>query len=730
MNSSILSQAKLNSVQLEAATAYEGPQLLLAGAGSGKTRVLTYKIASLIQDQQVYPNRILAVTFTNKAAQEMQRRIGQILGNTQPMTWMGTFHSLCAKILRIHGSAIGYDSNFTIYDTEDQKKTLKRVLKAQGEGDGGIEPNSLKYVISQYKNKNILPTQARADADGPDEERYSFLYQCYQKELESNNAMDFDDLICQTNRLLREHEDVREKLRSTFQYILIDEFQDTNRAQFELVQHWLGAHQNITAVGDEDQSIYGWRGADISNILSFQKKFPGSKVIKMEQNYRSSGNILKAASSVIDNNTERLGKKIWTENPMGDLISLKSFENENEEALSVVQAMEASEYSPRDTAIFYRTNAQSRVLEDQLRRKKIPYVILGGIRFYDRKEVKDILAYLQVLSNPKDSMSLGRVINVPKRGIGQKSIETLVDVALEQNIPLYHALERLEEWDLSPAVRKKMQPVGVLFKRWNEKKELLPLPDLIEMVLEESGYRTMLEDSDTSESLDRLSNIEELTSAAEDFLERQPEGGLDGFLQEISLFTQGDNGKGQGEAVTLMTIHSAKGLEFPQVFLTGLEEGLFPMSRDGEDQLEEERRLFYVAVTRAEQSLHLSYAESRRVWGQTTYQAPSRFIHEVDPSCLKQEPKKAKARMFPNRSNGKYYDPVDQDLPDYDTQVDYEDVDQSLAFYPGQQVYHSKFGEGTLINTEGYGEQAKATVRFGSEVKKLVLKYAKLSVLD
>ncbi len=721
-------KSQLNSSQYNAVTGFDGPQLVLAGAGSGKTRVLTYKIAALICSKNIYPSQIMAVTFTNKAAGEMKQRVEKILGESIDMRWLGTFHSVCAQVLRIYGDRLGYNSKFTIYDRDDQKRYIKKLLKQEGEGENGISPDVLRFRISDYKNQNKMPKHVRQNAESLEEERIGYLYYKYQEGLVQNNAMDFDDLICQSYRLFQEHPDVTEHFKSHIQYILIDEFQDTNKAQFQLVKMILGEHNNLTVVGDEDQSIYGWRGADITNILNFQKSFPNANKIKLEENYRSSANILGVASSVIKNNSERLDKNVFTNNPPGDKVRLFEQETDLDEAKWVVSQIKNEKiHSNRDTAIFYRTNAQSRVFEDQLRMHQIPYVIVGGIRFYDRKEVKDILAYLHVINNPRDSVSLGRIINVPKRGIGDKTIEYFVDLALSQGISLHESLLRHKELEIKSSVSKKIEPFLNLLMQLVDNVDKMSVSDLVTSVIEESGYREFLENEGSNESLDRLGNIEELVSAAEEFEIRNPEGTLESFLQEISLLTDADTQKSAGQFVTLMTVHSAKGLEFPNVYLTGLEENLFPLTRQSEDNIEEERRLFYVAVTRAEKNLQMSYCRHRRMWGQEVSNPVSRFIQEANKDLMETHLLSSSQFAKPlNRMGGIHYEAVDSDpFPDYDN------FENSSPYRQGQKVFHSKYGEGIVVKMEGFGEDSKLVVKFWDGVaRKLMVKYAKLSLLD
>jgi DNA helicase-2/ATP-dependent DNA helicase PcrA len=845
-----LDPSELNPPQSEAVTYGPGPQLILAGAGSGKTRVLTFKIAWLIRERGLRPWEILAVTFTNKAAQEMRNRIAGMIGYAGNLRWVGTFHSICARLLRFHATRLGYTSNFSIFDTDDQKRFIKAVLKAERlDDDVRFSADAVRHYVSRHKNQGISTDQAKLEAEDQYEERMALLYHKYNEELLKNNGMDFDDLIFLAIRLLESFPEIREVFSSGFRYVLIDEYQDTNKAQYKLIRLLVGAHHNLVVVGDDDQSIYGWRGADIGNILSFRKDFPEAHVTKLEQNYRSSANILGVASSVIRNNKQRMDKTIWTANEPGEKIALMELDDEILEAAWVARRIrEQDKFKPGEIAVFYRTNAQSRVLEDELRRQRIPYLIVGGIRFYERKEVKDLMAYLRVLSNPQDSVSLARVLNVPKRGIGDKSIQTVELYAAEKGLGLFDGLRQARSSGLSDAAAKRILEFVVLIDTLRALAATEPLPALIAEIINRTGYKSHLEEEGTEEALDRLANVEELVSAAQDFLRRRtdgeleagrdpdaaeadrfqralelkfplPEGGgdaaaggagrgradkadragdggrasgsealdffgdapgpgnaqgtdaaaadpaargrleeLDLFLQEISLLADTDGLKASQEAVTLMTVHSAKGLEFPRVFVTGLEDGLFPMMRDEDDgNVEEERRLFYVAVTRARKELTLTYARRRRRYGMYQDAGGSRFLGEVDRKYLEiaRPPTPlspfAKAAMREERSwggsggsRGGYGNPPSRggfgtaggrgsDEPGAGHTPAYEDFSQEHeeGFRKGQRVAHDKFGEGTVMGTDGHGESARVHVLFADHIRRvLMVKFAKLRTLD
>ena len=820
--------AALNPPQLEAVTHGPGPQLILAGAGSGKTRVLTFKIAWLIRERSVRPWEILAVTFTNKAAQEMRQRISGLIGYAGNLRWVGTFHSICARLLRFHAQRLGYTPNFTIFDTDDQKRFIKQILKAERlEDDAQFSPDAVRSFIGKHKNQGLTSAQAKLNAEDRYEERMAHLYHRYQEELLKNNGMDFDDLIFMAIRLLESFPEVREVFAAGFRYILIDEYQDTNKAQYRLIRLLVGGHHNLVVVGDDDQSIYGWRGADIGNILSFKKDFPEARVTKLEQNYRSTANILGVASSVIRNNKNRMDKTIWTSNEAGSKITMLELDDEILEAAWVARRIrEDDRFKPGDTAVFYRTNAQSRVMEDELRRQRIPYLIVGGIRFYERKEVKDLMAYLRALSNPSDNVALSRIINVPKRGIGDKSISGIEDYAYEHGLQLIDALRLPEKAGLSAGAAKRIHEFVTLLDTLRTLAANEPLPSLIAEIIARTGYRAHLEEEGTDEALDRLANVEELVSAAQDFLRRRADGELDQandpdlaemqqaqsalelkfpimeperreagtigeddffageggaapqpadgsrlqdldlFLQEISLLADADGLKASQEAVTLMTVHSAKGLEFPRVFVTGLEDGLFPMMRqDGDGDVEEERRLFYVAVTRARQELSLSYAHRRRRYGMYQESAGSRFFREIDKQYLeiaRPSPAPGPYSRFGGGGSGSGYggggygggsnrggtsgggfggykgggfgtsgnrgsdDTVSAPTPDY------EDFSQEMevGYRKGQRVRHDKFGDGTVVGLDGSGESARVHVTFGDHIRRvLMVKYAKLTPL-
>ncbi len=790
--------AALNPHQFEAVTHSPGPQLILAGAGSGKTRVLTYKIAWLIRERGIRPWEILAVTFTNKAAGEMRHRISSLIGYSGNLKWVGTFHSICARLLRFHATRLGFTSNFSIFDTDDQKRFIKHILKSEKlEEDSQFSMDAVRHFIGGNKNKGITAMDAKLKAEDRYEERMAHLYHLYQEELKKNNGMDFDDLIFMAIRLLELFPEVRQVFASGFRYILIDEYQDTNKAQYKLIHLLVGSHNNLVVVGDDDQSIYGWRGADIGNILSFQKDYPQARVTKLEQNYRSTSNILGVASSVIRNNKNRMEKTIWTANAPGDKIMVLELEDEVVEAAWIARRIrQEDKFKPGDTAVFYRTNAQSRILEDELRRNRIPYLIVGGIRFYERKEVKDLMAYLRVLSNPHDSVSVARIINVPKRGIGDKTISSIQEYTADQRLHLIDGLRKPEAAGLNSSSAKRITDFVNLLDTLRNLAATEPLPSLIAEIITRTGYRSHLEEEATDESMDRLANVEELVSAAQDFLRRREEGDLDQtndpdaveaqqfqntlelkfsvpnssvpevefseadkpqstrlqdldfFLQEISLLADADGLKANQEAVTLMTVHSAKGLEFPRVFVTGLEDGLFPMMRQGDEgDVEEERRLFYVAVTRARQELSLCFARRRRRYGMYQESIGSRFFREIDKQYLElARPSSSTTSGTRSASHGGGYGGITfsrgmgsaapsrkTNELDITPTPDYEDFSQETeaGFHKGQRVRHDKFGEGEVAAVDGSGESARVHVVFADHIRRvLMVKFAKLTIIN
>ena len=643
----------MNPRQKEAVLHTDGPLLLMAGAGSGKTRVLTHRIAYLIEEKEVNPWNILAITFTNKAAKEMKERVNAILASGGEDVWVSTFHSMCVRILRRDVDFIGYNRNFTIIDSSEQLTLMKRILKELNIDPKKYDPRSILGTISQAKNSLQTPQDFAKMQGSYYEEIAAKCYAAYQKELQYNQCMDFDDLIMNTIRLFEEHPDSLTYYQNKFHYIHVDEYQDTNHAQYTLVNLLAGRFRNLCVVGDADQSIYGWRGADMQNILDFEKDYPDAAVILLEQNYRSTKNILSAANQVIENNSNRKPKNLWTENKEGNKITYYRADNERDETRFIVDRMQEEIRSNHrnygDFAILYRTNAQSRVMEETLLKANIPYKMVGGHKFYDRKEIKDILAYLNVLANPQDSISFERIVNSPKRGIGPGSIEKLRSFASLHEWPL---LEAAQNVDLANIGGKAGQQLGAFGEMIQEVTQMIPyltVTELTKEVLDRSGYLEDLKIQNTLEAQARIENLEEFLTVTQEFdkqFEQQneedadaPEEKLTVFLNDLALVSDIDNLEEDASQVTLMTLHAAKGLEFPVVFLIGLEEGVFPLSRAlmEESELEEERRLAYVGITRAEEALYLTNAFSRTLYGRTQYNRPSRFVEEIDQELLEIE---------------------------------------------------------------------------------------------
>ena len=627
----------LNTEQKNAVLHDEGPLLILAGAGSGKTRVLTNRIAYLIKEQGVMPYNILAITFTNKAAREMRERIDNLIGNLGNDMWVGTFHSICIRMLRRDIEKLGYDKSFVIYDTQDQQVVIKECIKELNINDKNFPPKSVLETIG--KQKDELIDAARFEKLYSSDFRMgkiAKLYSLYQKKLKSNNALDFDDIIMNTIRLFEQYPEVLEYYQRKFRYVLVDEYQDTNTAQYTLVRKLSEAHGNLCVVGDDDQSIYGWRGANIRNILDFEKDFKGCKTIKLEQNYRSTQNILDAANYVIKNNTGRKSKSLWTDNKGGSKIVICENDNEHEEALYTAReihrlAMEENR-KYREFAVLYRINAQSRVLEEMFMREGLPYKIVGGQKFYDRKEIKDIIAYLRLIQNPADNVSLKRVINVPKRGIGDATVDAAEDLAFESGVSIFSIVSNAEECPSLRRAANKLANFSTMILKLRTMKQNMGISQLLDMVVEDTGILREYEIENTVEAQSRIENIKELKSVAMEFEKSSEDNSLEEFLAHISLVSDLDNLEEEQDYVVLMTMHSAKGLEFPVVFIPGLEEGVFPGYRaitEGPDQLEEERRLCYVGITRAREKLYLSNARFRTLFGNSTYNKPSRFLAEI-----------------------------------------------------------------------------------------------------
>ncbi len=767
----------LNNKQKEAVMATQGPCLVIAGAGSGKTKVLTHKIAYLMQEEKVLPWNILAITFTNKAANEMKERIETLVGEAAKDIWMGTFHSICVRILRKFIDRIGFDSSFLIFDASDQKTLVKECLKALNIDDKLFSERGVLAEISNAKNELLEPeAYSRKYAGDYRKSKIAEIYALYQKRLKENNAVDFDDIINNTIKILSENPDVLEYYTEKFKYILVDEYQDTNKAQFTLVTILASKYGNITVVGDNDQGIYSFRGADISNILNFEKDFPGTKIVKLEQNYRCTGNILKAANSVIKHNETKYDKKLWTENGEGTLPQIYQGEDEYDEARFVVEEIrhlkreELDHYS--DFAILYRMNSQSRALEDILRREDIPYKIVGGLKFYERKEIKDAISYLRLIANPSDNISLKRIINEPKRGIGKTSLDHIQEIAESQGISMYEVIKHADDFG-QPRVYANAKEFIDTIENLRSQKEEIKISDLLKETLNKTGYTKALEQENTIEAESRIQNLEELVTVAVEFEEEFAENGLSDFLESISLSSDIDSLEDQEDSVTLMTLHSAKGLEFPVVFLVGMEEGIFPgyQSVGEPKELEEERRLFYVGITRAKQHLYLTCAKRRTIFGSTSYNAVSRFVKEIPEELLdgyEQMQENMGQEEFEDSSFGwsygknyagkvktyKFDEAVGvKTAASSITTAQKQPTQNSFAFRTaesflqslnankktvdignykeGQRVYHKKFGEGTISSIEPEGDDAKVDIAFDKVGhKRLMAKFAGLEILD
>ena len=762
----------LNEKQHEAVINTEGPCLVIAGAGSGKTKVLTHKVAYLIQEKHIKPWNILAITFTNKAANEMKERVANLVGEQAKDIWMGTFHSICVRILRKFIDRIGFDTSFIIFDTSDQKTMIKGCMKELGIDDKIITDKVIQYEISNAKNDMLTPNEYKVQA-GSDYRKgiIAKVYEMYQKRLKENNAIDFDDIINYTIKILTENEDVLEYYTNKFEYILVDEYQDTNKSQFTLVTILAAKHGNVTAVGDNDQGIYSFRGADITNILNFEKDFPGTKIIKLEQNYRCTGNILKVANSVIKNNEIKYKKKLWTQNEEGNLPKIYSADNEYDEANYIVEQinnLRREEYlNYSDFAILYRMNTQSRVIEDILRRENIPYRIVGGQKFYERKEIKDIIAYLRLIQNQSDNLSLRRIINEPKRGIGKTSLEKIEQLSNEQEISMYEIIKNSDQYGLNRVFLNSREFVNAI-EELKAKKDDLAISELITRVLNKTGYMKSLEAENTVEAENRIANLEEFLNAAIEFEEESADNTLSEFLEGITLSSDLDNLEETDDVVTLMTLHSAKGLEFPVVFMVGLEEGIFPGYKSiGEPkELEEERRLCYVGITRAKRYLFLTCSKKRTVFGSTSCNPVSRFVTEIPSELLDGydefiESKKQESNLFEdsnyswsygskNAGKIKSYKIDKQDIKvsakDNNTgffqrtaesflnslvkkQANNTEVDLT-KYEAGVRVYHKRFGEGTISMVEPEGEDLKVDIDFDKVGhKRLMAKFANLEII-
>ncbi|MCA1322022.1 DNA helicase PcrA [Bacillus tianshenii] len=739
----------LNPMQQEAVKKTDGPLLIMAGAGSGKTKVLTHRIAYLMAEKEVAPWNILAITFTNKAAREMKERVQVLLGPAAEDIWISTFHSMCVRILRRDIDRIGMNRNFTILDTTDQLSVIKNILKDRNIDPKKFEPRTILGTISSAKNELMTPEEYAKQPMGPYEQKIGEIYADYQKRLKKNQALDFDDLIMTTIHLFKRVPEVLEYYQRKFQYIHVDEYQDTNRAQYTLVKMLADRLKNLCVVGDSDQSIYRWRGADIANILSFEKDYPNAEVVLLEQNYRSTKRILEAANRVIENNVGRKKKNLWTENVEGQKILYYQADSEKSEAQFVVGKMrEILQKDPKrklsDFAILYRTNAQSRVMEEMLLMSNINYSIVGGTKFYDRKEIKDILAYLRLIANPDDDISLARIVNVPKRGIGATTVDKVAQYAALHDISLFQALAEIDLIGVSGRATAALKEFHALINNYVQMQEYISVTELVEEILDKSGYRDMLKADKTIESQSRLENIDEFLSVTKNFEEKYDDKSLLAFLTDLALVADIDKldeeDEAQQESVILMTLHAAKGLEFPVVFLIGLEEGVFPHSRSlfEEMEMEEERRLAYVGITRAEEELFITNAQMRTLFGRTNMNPPSRFIKEIPEDLIenyaKQETRSA-SRPTPfgggSRSpfGGSSSNPAQPQRRATSAAVNRglkATGGESLDWGVGDKVEHKKWGIGTVVSVKGEGDNKELDIAFPSPtgVKRLLAKFA------
>lgn len=731
----------LNPQQQEAVCHTEGPLLLLAGAGSGKTRVLTHRIAYLIEEKGVNPWNILAITFTNKAAGEMRERVDKIVGYGSENIWVSTFHSSCVRILRRYIDRLGYDKNFTIYDADDQKTVMKEVCKYLQIDTKLYRERSLLAAISSAKDELVSPEEFLANAGGDwGQKKVAQVYEEYQKRLRSSNALDFDDLIVKTVELFRSCPDVLDYYQERFRYIMVDEYQDTNTAQFKFVSLLAEKYKNLCVVGDDDQSIYKFRGANIRNILEFEKVFPQAHVIKLEQNYRSTQNILNAANRVIANNTERKPKSLWTDNEEGQLVHFRNFQNAYEEAEYIAgeirQKVREGLCAYKDCAILYRTNAQSRMFEEKFLLANIPYRLVGGVNFYARKEIKDLLAYLKTVDNARDDLAVRRIINVPKRGIGATTISRVQDYATDSGLSFYAALEQADQIPALGRGGAKLEPFVSFIRRLRSQAEFYSVKELLQQIIDDTGYVEELQKEDTEEAQARIENIDELITKVVTYEESAEEPTLSGFLEEIALVADIDSVDENDDRVLLMTLHSAKGLEFPYVYLAGMEDGIFPsymtISADDPSELEEERRLCYVGITRAMKELTLTSAQQRMIRGETQYNKISRFVREIPRELIElgreqvAEQEKKKEALKPRQNTyAKMRDILKK--PAFVPQQFQVTKAEKLDYTVGDTVRHIKFGTGVVLNIVEGGKDYEVTVDFDrAGVKKMFAGFAKL----
>lgn len=736
----------MNPQQEEAVKTTEGPLLIMAGAGSGKTRVLTHRIAYLIVEKQVYPSKILAITFTNKAAREMRDRIDGLLGTgISESMWVSTFHSMCVRILRRNIDRIGMSKNFSILDSADQLTAVKNVFKQLNIDSKLYDPRTVLHAISSAKNECITAEEYKKNANphNPYERIVGDVYEGYEKLLRKNQSLDFDDLIMTTITLFERVPEVLEYYQNKFQYIHVDEYQDTNHSQYKLVKMLASKFKNICVVGDSDQSIYRWRGADISNILSFEKDYPNAKVILLEQNYRSTKRILEAANDVISNNESRYPKKLRTDNPEGEKVVVYTARDEKDEAQYVVKTikelMEKEGRTLNDFAILYRTNAQSRAMEEVLVKSNLQYTIVGGTKFYDRKEIKDLLAYLRLIANNDDDLSLARIINVPKRSIGETTIEKMATFAIEREQSIFEALKDVHLMGLTPRAINAVRGFREMIEGFTKMQDYLSVTELVEEVIEKSGYREMLEKENTIESQSRLENIEEFLSVTKAFEERSDDKSLVAFLTDLALIADIDTldeEEQSKESIVLMTMHSAKGLEFPVVFIIGMEENIFPHSRSLGDkaEMEEERRLAYVGITRAEERLYLTCASYRTLFGRSSSNLPSRFIKEISDDNIQSvsksysfEPSEQNlpfASKKPAESYKRTIGPVQKKA----NAIPMSTGGDKISWKVGDKALHGKWGTGVVVSVKGEGDDMELDIAFPEKgIKRLLAKFAPIT---
>jgi DNA helicase II / ATP-dependent DNA helicase PcrA len=716
----------LNPAQRDAVLAPDGPILILAGAGSGKTRVLTYRLAYLLAERSAAPEQMLAVTFTNKAAGEMRERVAALIGEDNRLPWVSTFHSFCARVLRQEAQLLGYTRNFTILDDSDALTAIRRVLDEANLADSP-QPEALRARIDQAKNEGMSPEQLADSAASTRERTIAELYGLYQQRLREMNSMDFGDLILLVHRLFENAGDVLTRWQRRAKHLLVDEYQDTNRVQYLLVRALSAASGNLCVVGDEDQSIYRWRGADIRNILDFERDFPNARIFKLEQNYRSTKTILAAAGAVIQNNSERKPKQLWTENASGEPITYFTGRTERDEADFIArEIVRLADDGIRhaDVVVFYRVNAQARVLEEALVRRRLPYCIIGGLRFYEHREIKDVVSYLRLIVNPADALSLERAIGAPPRGIGSKTLEVIAELATRDQVSMFEAMGRLES-ESRVALRIAKQASGLYswMRELMAQAESMPVREIVDQIIAHSGFENYL--ANLPDGKNRQQNLAEMLSTATAFDTEYGPGGLSDFLERVALVNEADQLASAGGRVTLMTLHTSKGLEYPAVFIAGMEEGLFPHMRtqDSSHEIEEERRLCYVGMTRARHLLYLTNAVSRELYGNRQDTVPSRFLGEIDQNAIR--------RIAPENAAGASRPPSREPYIDYtDSQLPDADIAAPASLSVGARIYHPTFGRGVIKRREGRGDAAKVWIAFErGGLKLLVLKFANLRAI-